>query len=657
MELLDARGLKRLVLALERKHTANMELRMKYADQPDKFLESEVDLDEAVKALLVVASSPELYPDFARSSAPATLVGLLNHENSDVAADVVELLSELTDADAVEDAAEEASQLVDALLGANLLEVLVHRLATFDERVAEEAGAVNNCLAILENLVEVQPALADAAVERTELLKWLLSRLRPREADSNKQYASEILAILCQQSDANKRRMGEGDGIDAVLQAIAPYRNRDAETAEEEELVENLFDVLCSCLMLPANKRAFVEAEGVELMLLVLKGCCAHRTAALKCLDFATTACPPACERLVDQQGLRTLFGIFMGKLKVKKQDEAAAKEEEERTVSIIANLLAGLEAKPAKRDRVAAKFVEAEFEKCDRLMEVLFRYAAAVDPGEARLAEEAGEGYDEDDLLLARMDAGLYTLQQAALVAGALWALGDVGLRRRVLQLLHQKGRTLGAVRELLLEFRANLGDEGGEEERRKQVRRVTGMLLALGHQPEEGEEEALLAGGGRKQPQEQALADGEARAAAAPPAPAADADGDVEMGEEEEPEGQEPEAGAPPPAEPAADHEEGEVREGAGKEQEQRAAEPRRERSSGGEERGRSEGERREKRRREERREDEEERDRDRRRRREDDRERRRSRSRERRRSRSRERRRSRSRERERKDRRERR
>lgn len=56
---------------------------------------------------------------------------------------------------------------------------------------------------------------------------------------------------------------------------------------------------------------------GVELMLLILKSKRAARTAALKCLDFATTGCPAACDRLVDQQGLKTLFAIFMGKLKV----------------------------------------------------------------------------------------------------------------------------------------------------------------------------------------------------------------------------------------------------------------------------------------------------------------------------------------------------
>jgi beta-catenin-like protein 1 len=55
----------------------------------------------------------------------------------------------------------------------------------------------------------------------------------------------------------------------------------------------------------------------VELLLLILKGRRTTRGSALKCLDFACTRCAAACDRLVDQQGLKTLFAIFMGKLKV----------------------------------------------------------------------------------------------------------------------------------------------------------------------------------------------------------------------------------------------------------------------------------------------------------------------------------------------------
>ncbi|PSC73978.1 beta-catenin 1 [Micractinium conductrix] len=582
MEMLDAKGLKRLTLQLERKYNSNLEARMRYADQPDKFMESEADLDEAVKALLVVASAPDLYPELvANTSALQTLLALLNHENSDVAADAVEVLQELTDSDAVEDAEEEAEVLVDALLEADALQLLVHRLSAFDEKASsEEASAVYNILAIIENMIDLKPSVAEDVVEQTKLMKWLLGRLRPRDTDSNKQYASEILAILVQQSDANKRKLAASGGMDAVLQAIAPYRNRDPESTEEEELLENLVDVLASCLLLEENKSVFVEAEGVELLLLILRGKRLARTSALKCLDFATTRCPPACDRVVDQAGLKTLFAIFMGKLKVpkKKRDEAStAGEEEERTVSVIASLLLNC-SKQSRRDRVAAKFVEAEFEKCDRLMEVYLRYEGRVAAEEARLAEAEEE--QEEDVLLARMDAGLYTLQQCALIVGALWLVGDVGVRKRVLRLLHQQSHTVGSLRSVLLEYRANLGDDGpgGAEERARQVERATQMLLAMGHDPAEDEaaaKEAAAAAGGAANG---GAAEGGGAAAAAA-APAAEGD-DMELEEAEEG-GKGGKAAAPAvPAEADMDVEEGE----------EKPPQPREERRGGEGERRRS-------------------------------------------------------------------
>jgi hypothetical protein len=47
-----------------------------------------------------VASVPELYPDLLELNVVPTLVTLLQHENSDILADVIELLSELTGAGA-----------------------------------------------------------------------------------------------------------------------------------------------------------------------------------------------------------------------------------------------------------------------------------------------------------------------------------------------------------------------------------------------------------------------------------------------------------------------------------------------------------------------------------------------------------------------------
>jgi len=38
-----------------------------------------------------------------------------------------------------------------------------------------------------------------------------------KETDNNKLYASEVLAILVQSSEANRTRLGAADGIDVLL--------------------------------------------------------------------------------------------------------------------------------------------------------------------------------------------------------------------------------------------------------------------------------------------------------------------------------------------------------------------------------------------------------------------------------------------------------
>ena len=50
---IDEVGLERLLRALEKKFNANVERRIQYEEEPQKFMDSEVELDEAVKGLRV----------------------------------------------------------------------------------------------------------------------------------------------------------------------------------------------------------------------------------------------------------------------------------------------------------------------------------------------------------------------------------------------------------------------------------------------------------------------------------------------------------------------------------------------------------------------------------------------------------------------------
>lgn len=201
-----------------------------------------------------------------------------------------------------------------------------------------------------------------------------------------------------------------------------------------------------------------LQSEGVELMWIMLQSKKQSRYGAVKLLDFCTTRYALPCEKLVDLGGLKHLFGIFMGKARIKgpkgerggmrrwRRSHAGAErgearraaegaspprallrravppcrqaeglvpsslffcvalagsrdveaEVEERAVSIIFNLFQNLGPRGGRRERVAAKFVESEFEKCDRLMEMFLRYSGRVAAREEKMIREAEENEEE---------------------------------------------------------------------------------------------------------------------------------------------------------------------------------------------------------------------------------------------------------------------
>ena len=50
---------------------------MKFADEPTKFMESEIELNNEIQELYAVAASPELYPVLVQSGAVASILGML----------------------------------------------------------------------------------------------------------------------------------------------------------------------------------------------------------------------------------------------------------------------------------------------------------------------------------------------------------------------------------------------------------------------------------------------------------------------------------------------------------------------------------------------------------------------------------------------------
>ncbi|PKI54441.1 beta-catenin-like protein 1 [Punica granatum] len=484
VEVLDLKTLKKLVFSFERRLKENIEARLKYPDQPDRFADSEVELHEEIQKLKVLSGSPELYPDLVSLNAVPSILGLLSHDNTDIAIDVVQLLQDLTDEDALEDNDEPARALVDALVENSVLELLVQNLQRLSESDSDEMAAVYNTLATIENLIEVKPTVSELVCERTKLLRWLLAKIRAKEFDSNKQYASEILAILLQNSTANQKKLGQMNGVDVVLQAVALYKSKDPKTSDEEEMLENLFDCLCCLLMPLENKERFVKAEGVELMIIIMKQKKSAYGSAVRALDFAMTKYPPACERFVDVLGLKTAFAAFMGKIPLNKRNkrERYQEELEERIVSLVASLFDGI-SRGSRRERLLSKFVENECEKIDRLMELYVRYSDRVKAETERLNQLKFEELemDEDEIYSRRLESGLYTLQLIAIILGHLWCSEHPGMRARIENLLKLQKLTKKDVIDILQEYHDNIGDLDGPDEKERAQGRIQKFISAL--------------------------------------------------------------------------------------------------------------------------------------------------------------------------------
>jgi len=173
---------------------------------------------------------------------------------------------------------------------------------------------------VLENLAS-QQSIAEKIGQDSTMLSWLLSRAQKKEVpvSQNKQYAAEILAILLQSSSKNREKFLGLDGVDTLLQLLSQYRKRDPEKdSDEEEYVENLFDCLICLVDEDTGKTKFLDAEGVELAQIMLKEGKFSKQRALRVLDHALGGVggAPACDRLVEVAGLRTVFGIFMKKVR-----------------------------------------------------------------------------------------------------------------------------------------------------------------------------------------------------------------------------------------------------------------------------------------------------------------------------------------------------
>lgn len=451
----DSKWVRKLASNLEKRISRNEDLRAKYGNDPEKFMASEADLDDQIKSLSVLSEHPELYQEFAKLGCVESLVNLLAHENTDIAVDAIEILSELVS----EDLGTEEDQIdaiVDAAINTDILSLLASNLKRLDEEEETDRNGVNRALSILETLAS-RPTTADRIGKHVDLVDWLLARIQSKPNATfprhNKQTSAEVLSSVLGNSITSRQGLIKRDTVNTCLELLAPHRRNYPADDTEAEFVENLFDILTALADESTGKLKLLEAEGVELMLIYLRENKQAKVRALTVLDHATGGGGGAevCAKLVEAQGLKTVFGTFM-----KAKQEEMTGELVEHILGIFVSLLRSLPNDSAERIRTLAKFVEKDYEKIQQLIKVRRTYGAQLMEADDQIAYERKQTQPQnlEDMevgwLARRLDAGLLSLQ--ALDEVLAWLIAeDGGAKRKVVKLLGEQDESLDDVRKTL--------------------------------------------------------------------------------------------------------------------------------------------------------------------------------------------------------------
>lgn len=252
-----------------------------------RWLSVEGQIDQIVKRFGGVAAYPELIALFVQRGVGLSkaegvhfIVEVMQSSNMDICIEAINFILELTEIDAdLEDrtltiASSMADQFVESSLPQSLTGVL-HRINPDRE---EEKDAIFKVLGIFENLFELKPEAVEIAGQKSGLIQWILSLLITesgvadllKKFDDNKLYASEILAILMQNS-SNQRYFANLNCMEKLVHYLRTLQELNQFPMDFKETILNVFNCVALCQMDAHCQQEFAQCEGIDVMLRLLK--------------------------------------------------------------------------------------------------------------------------------------------------------------------------------------------------------------------------------------------------------------------------------------------------------------------------------------------------------------------------------------------------
>lgn len=172
--------MKKLILWLEKKYATNQDQRLNFTE-PDKYMDSEIDLSEHILKFKSLAAAPHLYKDFISLMGMRWFVRLFGHANNDIMLCMLDILEGVTESDTLAES-EVQDDFLRACVDEKLPEWLTDAFGRIDEFESEEdAKGVTDAFQIIENLTEVKPEIIKKFSALPNFVPYLLKRIRQGE--------------------------------------------------------------------------------------------------------------------------------------------------------------------------------------------------------------------------------------------------------------------------------------------------------------------------------------------------------------------------------------------------------------------------------------------------------------------------------------------
>eukprot|EP00375_Theileria_parva_P002301 XP_764979.1 hypothetical protein [Theileria parva strain Muguga] len=532
-EPLSASNIKRNVNLLLKRYETNQNDRISHPDNPQKWVMSEVDLDEQIRFFGDLSTMPSLYREFLLLDGFRILSNMLTHDNIDIGMSCINVLSEILDPEIIfslENPHDFTTNLVPHTTNIPIQELLslhslvVNTLLLIQEVDEVDYNGVKSSFELLENLMELSPTAVNDLAKDKKFLSYLLTRMKNRKTmayDTNRVYASEILCILLQGSEDCVAIFGAKeplDGIDQLLRIVSVYRKRDPECLEEYwELVgvvswgvngfvggvgrKCISSTLQTHVQVFFHIYTFLHILTHSYTLLYSLHISTHFTHLHTTVSYFDTNVPENQLRFGKIQGIQLMIRLIREgrrtyKSALKLLDFALLDSPQNCQLFV---QLCGLgyvfgvfmrkgftttensEQEKQEDERVLTKFRENRHEKLERLVELHDKYTQKSKQSLEKLdrmnhTELNGNGVTGDDNYLEKYDAGLSICQLIACLIIRVYNMKyEVGLC--LLLLIKNKGVDIQDIYNHLLDYLEHLSEEG--QELKKEVEDLTVKFL----------------------------------------------------------------------------------------------------------------------------------------------------------------------------------